>query len=208
MTQNAFTTLTSRMLPLPIDNVDTDQIIPARFLKRTERKGLGVDLFHDWRWDSEGRPRPEFPLNHYQYQGAQVLICGDNFGCGSSREHAPWALRDFGFRALISPRFADIFKSNAMKNGLLPIELSQELVDRLVERATTDPLAEIVIDLASQSASADGVRMSFGIDGFAKLCLLNGTDQLGFLLGQSRWIDAFERTYPAAFDTRQAEGSR
>lgn len=188
-----FTTLTSRIVPLPVNDIDTDQIIPARFLKATDKKGMGDALFADWRYNPDGAPRPDFVLNDPKYQGAQILLVGDNFGCGSSREHAPWALMGFGFRAVISASFADIFRSNALKNGLMPIivdaETRQSLFD-LVEEAHT---AEITIDLENQSVMLpDGSSVSFPIDPFSKTCLLNGVDELGYIMGFEKEIAAFE----------------
>ncbi len=188
-----FTTLTSRMIPLPVENVDTDQIIPARFLKATDKKGMGDALFADWRYNPDGTPKPDFMLNDPKYQGAQILLAGDNFGCGSSREHAPWALIGFGFRAVISTSFADIFRSNSLKNGLMPIVVDagthQSLFD-LVEEAHT---AEITIDLENQSVMLpDGSSVSFPIDPFSKTCLLNGVDQLGYIMSFGEEILRFE----------------
>ena len=169
----------SRVLLLPIENIDTDQIIPARFLKVTDKAGLGEALFSDWRYDGEGRPKQDFVLNRPGAAGAQVLFAGDNFGCGSSREHAPWALVGFGFRAVISTFFADIFKSNALKNGLLPIVVEPQVHATLLAQLQADPAAEVDIDLASQTLTLpDGERVTFPVDPFAKHCLLNGVDQL------------------------------
>ncbi|MEK7328480.1 MAG: 3-isopropylmalate dehydratase small subunit [Chloroflexota bacterium] len=188
-----FTTLTSRIVPLPVNDIDTDQIIPARFLKATDKSGMGDNLFADWRYNADGSPRPDFVLNKAEYQGAQILLAGDNFGCGSSREHAPWALTGFGFRAVISTSFADIFCNNALKNGLLPIVVDahthQELLD-LTEEASQ---AEVAVDLASQTATLPGGKtFSFPIDGFSKTCLLNGVDELGYLLSFEEKIAAYE----------------
>jgi 3-isopropylmalate/(R)-2-methylmalate dehydratase small subunit len=187
-----FKTLTSRTVVLPAANIDTDQIIPARFLKTTGRAGLGRSLFADWRYDEAGHPRPGFALNRPEAAGAQVLVAGENFGCGSSREHAPWALADHGFRAVVSVSIADIFRSNALKNGLLPVVVDAEMQAFLLSR----PGEEVVIDLESQTLSCEGGRRSarFAIDPFARYCLLNGTDELGFLLSQQEAIAAFERS--------------
>jgi 3-isopropylmalate/(R)-2-methylmalate dehydratase small subunit len=169
----------SRTVVLPTNNVDTDQIIPARFLKVTEKRGLGKSLFADWRYDGSGAPKPDFVLNTPQAQGASVLVAGDNFGCGSSREHAPWALVDHGFRAVISSSIADIFKSNAVKNGLLPVVVEQEAHQKLLAA----PFAEVTIDLEkSELTLPDGTKAVFPLDPFARYCLLNGIDELGFLL--------------------------
>ncbi len=191
-----FTTLTSRVLPLPLDNIDTDQIIPARFLKVTDKTGLGANLFADWRYGPDGAPNPDFVLNQPQYQGAHILLAGDNFGCGSSREHAPWALVGAGFRAVLSTSFADIFRNNALKNGLLPILLDkkthQELFDLFVEL----PQAQLTIDLASQTVlTPTGNTVHFPIDSFAKTCLLKGVDQLGYLLSFEKQIAAYESAH-------------
>ena len=196
-----FTQLTSRVVALPVDNIDTDQIIPARFLKTTEKTGLGRSLFSEWRYNADGSPRPDFALNRPEAQGAQVLLAGDNFGCGSSREHAPWALADFGFRAVISTSFADIFRNNSLKNGFLPVIVSPEAHGRLLALAA-DPAAEVTIDLASQTVRLpDGSIASFPIDGFSKTCLLEGVDQLGYLLLHELPIDSYERTHPARVNT-------
>jgi len=183
-------TFTSSTVVLPVDNVDTDQIIPARYLKGTSRSGLGKVLFADWRYDAQGRPKPDFVLNRSEARGAEVLVAGDNFGCGSSREHAPWALVDAGFRAVISTSIADIFKNNALKNGLLPIEVEPAVHRRLAAQ----PGALVTVDLEAQAVTlADGTRAEFEVEPFARYCLLNGVDELSFLLGQAGAIDAFER---------------
>jgi 3-isopropylmalate/(R)-2-methylmalate dehydratase small subunit len=184
------TRFTSNAVVLPVDNVDTDQIIPARFLKGTSRSGLGQSLFADWRYDAQGAPRPDFVLNRPEAQGAAVLVAGDNFGCGSSREHAPWALVDQGFRAVISTSIADIFRNNALKNGLLPIEVSPEFH----RKALAAPGAPVTVDLEGKTVTlADGSRESFEVEPFARYCLLNGVDELAFLLGQDGAIEAWER---------------
>jgi 3-isopropylmalate/(R)-2-methylmalate dehydratase small subunit len=189
-----FKTLTSRVIPLAAENVDTDQIIPARFLKITDKNGLADKLFNDWRYLDNGRPNPDFPLNRASSEGAQVLIAGDNFGCGSSREHAPWALMAWGLRAIISTSFADIFRNNSLKNGLLPVAVDAEAHRRLFERVTQDPTAEVTIDLPSQTiVLPDGTVQEFPVDGFAKHCLLNGIDELGYLLGFDEEIRAYEQ---------------
>ncbi len=189
-----FTTLTSHVVALPMNDVDTDQIIPARFLKATDKLGMGAHLFADWRYNADGSPRADFVLNQPDSQGAQILLAGDNFGCGSSREHAPWALTGFGFRAVISTSFADIFRNNALKNGLLPIVVDPETHQALFDLLAEVPHAELVVDLAAQTvALPTGQTVAFPIDGFSKTCLLQGTDELGYLLGFSDQIDAFER---------------
>jgi 3-isopropylmalate/(R)-2-methylmalate dehydratase small subunit len=182
-------TFTSRTVVLPMDNIDTDQIIPARFLKVTTKNGLGEKLFSDWRYDGQGQPRPDFLLNRPEAKGAKVLVAGDNFGCGSSREHAPWALYDYGFRAVVSTSIADIFRNNALKNGLLPIVIEPTLHARLVAQ----PGAEVTVSLEAQTlAFADGSKVSFVVDPFARYCLLNGIDELEFLLSQEESIARFE----------------
>jgi 3-isopropylmalate/(R)-2-methylmalate dehydratase small subunit len=192
-----FKTLTSRMIPLPVNDIDTDQIIPARFLKATDKKGMGDNLFADWRYNPDGSPKAEFPLNKSEYQGAQILLAGDNFGCGSSREHAPWALTGFGFRTVISTSFADIFKNNALKNGLLPVEVDAQTHQDLLDLAEESSQAQITVDLASQTVNLPGGKsVSFPIDGFSKACLLNGVDELGYLLGFEEKIQAFEASQP------------
>jgi 3-isopropylmalate/(R)-2-methylmalate dehydratase small subunit len=189
-----FDRLTSRLVPLPSENVDTDQIIPARFLKTTTKTGLGRLLFYDWRYDAAGRPIPEFILNKPEYAGVSVLLAGNNFGCGSSREHAPWALADFGFRAVISTSFADIFRNNALKNGLLPVLVEKPVHARLYEMEGADPGVQITIDLASQSLLLpDGSSVEFPIDPFSKKCLLEGVDDLGYLLAQADRIALYEQ---------------
>ena len=188
-----FTRLTSRVIPLPNRNIDTDQIIPARFLKVTDKAGLGVALFSDWRYNSDGSPKPDFVLNRAEHQGAQILLAGDNFGCGSSREHAPWALTGWGIRAVISTSFADIFRNNALKNGLLPIIVDAETHQSLFDLIEEVPAAELTIDLASQRVSLpDGSSLSFPIDNFSKKCLLNGVDQLRYILSHQTRIAAYE----------------
>ena len=188
-----FTQVTSRLVPLPINDVDTDQIIPARFLKTTDKAGLGANLFADWRYEADGTPKADFVLNQSEHQGAQILLAGDNFGCGSSREHAPWALAGYGFQAVISTSFADIFRSNSLKNGLLPIVVSPETHQLLFDLLAELPQAEVTVDLASQTVSLPtGERFMFPIDGFSKTCLLQGTDELGYLLNFEPQIAAFE----------------
>ena len=180
----------SRTVVLPRANVDTDQIIPARFLKVTDKAGLGDALFSDWRYRADGSPDPDFPLNRPEARGARVLVAGDNFGCGSSREHAPWALVDYGIRAVISTRIADIFRSNALKNGLLPIVLEPEEHAKLIAA----PGAPIRVDLEGQTVTLpDGTAARFPIDGFSRTCLLDGVDELGWLVAQDEAISAFER---------------
>jgi len=180
---------TSKTVVIPIENVDTDQIIPARFLKVTSKVGIGEKLFCDWRYDASGTPRPDFVLNKPEAKGAQILVAGDNFGCGSSREHAPWALVDFGFRAVVSTTIADIFRNNSLKNGLLPVMVSPAFHAKLMAA----PGAAVTVDLESQTITApDGTSETFPVDSFARYCLLNGIDELGFLMKQEEAIAAFE----------------
>jgi 3-isopropylmalate/(R)-2-methylmalate dehydratase small subunit len=188
------TTLTSTVVPLPYNDVDTDQIIPASYLKVTDKQGLAEGLFARWRYIAEGQPDPDFPINRDCYQDAQVLLAGDNFGCGSSREHAPWALMGFGFRAVISTSFADIFRNNALKNGLLPVAIAPQAHEQLLAQVGDDPEATVTIDLPAQTlALPDGQTTGFPIDSFSKSCLLQGVDQLGYLLNQLPRIEAFEQ---------------
>ena len=200
-----FTNFESRMVPLAINNIDTDQIIPARFLKTTSKQGLDKQLFNDWRYDSAGNPNPDFILNQQRAQGAQVLLAGDNFGCGSSREHAPWALTQFGFRAVISTSFADIFKQNSLKNSLLPIVVPADVHAELFAAVTADPAATVKIDLANQTLTTpSGRAVEFPVDGFSKHCLLNGVDELGYILQQDGAIREFEAAHPAAINALAA----
>jgi len=191
---NKFTPFESRLVTLAIDNIDTDQIIPARFLKTISKEGLGDQLFYDWRYDAEGRPKPDFILNTREAKASQILLAGDNFGCGSSREHAPWALTQYGFRAVISTSFADIFKQNSLKNSLLPIVVPRDVHAQLFANAAVT----VKVDLASQALILpDGRAVEFPVDPFAKHCLLEGIDELGYILQQEPAIAAFENTHPA-----------
>jgi 3-isopropylmalate/(R)-2-methylmalate dehydratase small subunit len=188
-----FTTLTGIAAPLPLINVDTDMIIPKQFLKTIKRSGLGRNLFDEMRYDDAGREIPDFVLNKPAYRNAQILVAGDNFGCGSSREHAPWALLDFGIRCVIAPSFADIFFNNCFKNGILPIVLPQEDVDKLMDDAERGANATVTIDLESQTIRGpDGGEIGFEVDPFRKHCLLNGLDDIGLTLERAPAIDAFE----------------
>jgi 3-isopropylmalate/(R)-2-methylmalate dehydratase small subunit len=196
------TTFTSRVAPLPIDNVDTDQIIPARFLKTTSKIGLGDQLFFDWRYDSTGQPNPDFLLNQPAGKAAQVLLGGDNFGCGSSREHAPWALAQYGFKAVISTSFADIFKGNSLKNALLPIAVPQDASAKLFAILKANPAATVTISLADQLLTLpDGSKVEFPIDPFYKDCLLEGVDELGYILNQEPAIAGYEASRPLTVNT-------
>jgi 3-isopropylmalate/(R)-2-methylmalate dehydratase small subunit len=202
-----FTSFTSRVVPLPLDNIDTDQIYPGRFLRVTTRDGLADMLFADWRFAPDGSPRPDFVLNQPRYQGARVLLAGDNFGCGSSREHAPWALVAYGFRAVISTSFADIFRNNALKNGLLPIAVDPTTHRELLAAVTANPEAAVVVDLASQTLRLpDGRAIPIPIDPFSKRCLLEGMDELGYLLSTTPAIQAYEASHVGRVNTLQDRG--
>ncbi|MCS7220367.1 MAG: 3-isopropylmalate dehydratase small subunit [Anaerolineae bacterium] len=188
-----FTSHTGTAVPLRAENVDTDQIIPARYLTTVTREGLGEGLFADWRRNADGTLRADFPLNQPQYQGATILIAGPNFGCGSSREHAPWALLDYGFRVVISPGFADIFYNNSLKNGLLPVQLPMKVVNLLWDLVEEMPATRLTVDLFHQSVSLpDGRSFPFEIDSFRKMCLLQGVDDLGYLLAKEPLIAIYE----------------
>jgi 3-isopropylmalate/(R)-2-methylmalate dehydratase small subunit len=188
-----FDKLTGVAAPLPMINVDTDMIIPKQFLKTIKRSGLGKNLFDELRYELDGREKPDFVLNRPAYRKAQILVAGDNFGCGSSREHAPWALLDFGIRCIIATSFADIFYNNCFKNGVLPIRLPREDVDKLMDDASRGANAVVSIDLEQQTITGpDGGRISFAIDGFRKHCLLNGLDDIGLTLEKAAAIDGFE----------------
>ncbi len=196
------TAFQAKIVALPIENIDTDQVIPASYLKVTDKNGLAEGLFYNWRYNADGSPNPDFVLNRPEAQGAQILIAGHNFGCGSSREHAPWALQGYGFKAVISTYFADIFCNNALKNGLLPIIVDTETYYQLVSLWEEEPGTTIDVDLANQTLTLpDGRQVDFPIDGFAKYCLLNGVDQLGFLQQQEPDIVAYERDHTATYST-------
>jgi 3-isopropylmalate/(R)-2-methylmalate dehydratase small subunit len=192
---NPFTKLTSHVIVLPVNNIDTDQIVPARFLKVIDKKGMGTNLFADWRYLPDGSPNPDFILNRSESQSAQILLAGNNFGCGSSREHAPWALLDYGFRVVISTSFADIFRNNALKNGLLPVVINATWHQTLLELLRNSPDKRLTIDLSYQVVILpDGMTVSFPIDQFSKTCLLNGIDELHYLLRMEEQIVAYEQT--------------
>ena len=188
-----FKTLTSACVPLPIENVDTDQIIPARFLKATTRDGFGKNLFFDWRYQAGGQPNPDFVLNNKRYDG-EVLVAGKNFGSGSSREHAAWAIYDYGFKVVVSSFFADIFKSNALNNGLLPVQVSEAFADKLLNTIEPDPQTRVKIDLENQKITMlhDGSEESFDISEYKKNCLLNGFDDIDYLLSMKEAIETWE----------------
>jgi 3-isopropylmalate/(R)-2-methylmalate dehydratase small subunit len=190
----AVRTLTSRTVVLPGSNIDTDQIIPARFLTTTTREGLGRSLFADWRYDAQGAPKPDFILNGPAAEGCRILVAGDNFGCGSSREHAPWALLDYGLQAVISTEIADIFRSNSLKNGFLPVVVDQATSDWLL----ANPGAQVTIDVADTTLTLpSGMRVKFPLEDFSRYCLLNGVDELGFLLDRRAQIETYERNRQA-----------
>ena len=187
-----FTKITSRVMPLPVNDIDTDQIIPAQFLKVTDKNGLADVLFFHWRYNDDKSPKADFVLNKPESQGCQILLAGDNFGCGSSREHAPWALTSYGFRAVISTSFADIFRNNALKNGLIPIIVDEATHKMLFDYVEEVPNAEFTVDLESQTLSFPNGSVQFPIDPFNKTCLLNGTDELGYIMSFEKEIAAFE----------------
>ena len=190
-----FQTLRSGVVPLPVENVDTDQIIPARFLKATTRDGFGANLFADWRYDSKGQPKADFVLNDPRYQGYRILLAGQNFGCGSSREHAAWALYDAGFRVVISSYFADIFRGNALNTGLLPVQVTDTELQALLAAAAADAALELTVDLSAQTLTVPGrpEPIRFGLDAYKKECLLNGYDDIDFLISQEAAITAYEQ---------------
>lgn len=190
------------MVAIPTENIDTDQIIPAQFLKTISKAGLGKNLFYHWRYREDGSPNPDFPLNQPEAQGAYILLAGDNFGCGSSREHAPWSLMDYGFRAIISTSFADIFRNNSLKNGLLPVIVDEATYQQLLSLVEEDPETAVTIDLAAQTVTLpDGRALTFPIDPFSKTCMLDGLDQLGYLLKQEVRIAEYENAHPARVNT-------
>jgi 3-isopropylmalate/(R)-2-methylmalate dehydratase small subunit len=188
----AFTTISSRIVPMPMENVDTDQIIPARFLKATTKEGFGENLFRDWRYDASGAPIRDFVLNNPLYEG-QILVAGKNFGCGSSREHAAWAIGDYGFRVVVSSFFADIFRNNAQNNGLLPVVVSDGFLQKILN---LDRLATVTVDLAAQTITIDGTgeKETFDINGYKKTCLLNGYDDIDYLLSIRPEIENYEQS--------------
>jgi 3-isopropylmalate/(R)-2-methylmalate dehydratase small subunit len=198
-----FTVFTSRLVPLPAENVDTDQIVPARYLKVTDKAGLADALFRDWRFNEDGTLRdPRFVLDRPGMSGRQILLAGDNFGCGSSREHAPWALASWGIRAILSTSFADIFQNNALKNGVLPIVVDAERHRQLLEMASADPDLELTVDLEAQVVHLPGDEdMPFDVDPFAKMMMLAGTDEIGYLLSMEADIAAYEAMHPPLVDT-------
>lgn len=202
MPSTPFEPIDSHFVVIPKDDIDTDQIIPARFLKTTERSGLGVHAFNDWRFDASGAPRAEFPLNDSRASGAKVLVAGRNFGCGSSREHAVWALMAAGFSAVVSSAFADIFRGNAIGNGLVPIQVDERVVKTLIDAHAANAEVRVQIDLADQTlVLPDGTAVGFPIDAFAKRCILEGVDELDVLLGEGAAIDTYELNHPSPVST-------
>ena len=206
---DAYEAFTSAVIPLPKENVDTDQIVPARYLKVTDKEGLADALFRDWRFEADGSLRkPRFVLDEPGMTGRRILLAGDNFGCGSSREHAPWALVAWGIRAVITTSCADIFRGNALKNGLLPIVVEHERHRQLFELVAREPDVELTVDLASQVVHLPGDEdLPFDVDPFSKLMLLEGTDELGYLLGKAPSIEAWEAAHPPRVDTREHTGT-
>ncbi|MCB0173020.1 MAG: 3-isopropylmalate dehydratase small subunit [Anaerolineae bacterium] len=197
-----FTTLTAKMVSIPTENIDTDQIIPARFLKVTDKNGLGENLFFDWRYHADGSHKEDFILNTEQGRQAKILVAGDNFGCGSSREHAPWAIMGYGFQVVISTSFADIFRNNSLKLGLLPVIVDEETHYQLMSLIEEEPDTEIIIDLADQTLQLpDGRKVKFPIDNFSKNCILNGVDQLGYLHQHASKVEAHEAVNPHRVNT-------
>jgi 3-isopropylmalate/(R)-2-methylmalate dehydratase small subunit len=195
MSKEKFITLKSTVVPMTIENIDTDQIIPARFLKATTREGFGENLFRDWRYDNEGKPKADFVLNNKTYSG-KILVAGKNFGCGSSREHAAWAIYDFGFRVVISSFFADIFKNNALNNALLPVQVSDSFLKKIIEAVTKNPDTILTVDLQKQTVSLeDGSSENFDINAYKKTCLTNGYDDIDYLISMRDEIKQFELTH-------------
>jgi 3-isopropylmalate/(R)-2-methylmalate dehydratase small subunit len=194
MSKDKFTTLKTTAVPLPNENIDTDQIIPARFLKATTREGFGDNLFRDWRYDAENRQVPQFVLNDSKYSG-KILVAGKNFGCGSSREHAAWAIYDFGFRVVVSSFFADIFKNNALNNGLLPIVVSDNFLKQMLNAIEEKPSTEIVVDMGNQILQVGSVKESFEINAYKKTCLMNGYDDIDYLLSLDKEIREFDAVH-------------
>lgn len=187
------TYIQSKAVPLPAENIDTDQIIPARFLKSIDRKGFGENLFRDWRFNIHtGEPNPDFVLNNSRYSG-EILVAGNNFGCGSSREHAAWSLTDYGFKVIISSYFADIFKGNALNNGLLPVKVSEEFLKHILQNITENPALEIHVNVEQQTISFNGKTETFELDSYKKICLINGYDDIDFLISKKKAIQQFEQ---------------
>ena len=199
MSKEKFIKLTSTAVPLSVENIDTDQIIPARFLKATTREGFGKNLFRDWRFDSNNRPVKDFVLNDTKFSG-KILVGGKNFGCGSSREHAAWAIYDFGFRAVVSSFFADIFKNNALNNGLLPVVVNDQFLKKIFKWVDENPKTEITIDLQNQIITVGGEQEKFELNAYKKECLINGYDDIDYLLDLREEIKVFDRLQAASFE--------
>ncbi len=195
-----FEKLSSRVVPLPIENIDTDQIIPARFLKATTREGFGDNLFRDWRFDGENQPKSDFVMNDPTYSG-KILVAGKNFGCGSSREHAAWAIQDYGFDVVISSFFADIFKGNALNNGVLPIQVPEAFLEKVFAATFENPASELVVDLEAQTVTIaeTGEAFTFEINAYKKSCLINGYDDIDFILSHTNEIEEFEKNRPFSY---------
>lgn len=194
------TIIKSRAIPLPVENIDTDQIIPARFLKSIDKKGFGNNLFRDWRYNVHtNEPKPEFVLNNPEYSG-EILVAGNNFGCGSSREHAAWALADYGFKVIVSSYFADIFKGNALNNGLLPVKVSEGFLKEILVGITGNPENEIIVDVEKQTISFNDKTENFELDSYKKICLLNGYDDIDFLISKKQAIQEFELKTQKVYD--------
>ncbi|MDG1041080.1 MAG: 3-isopropylmalate dehydratase small subunit [Polaribacter sp.] len=189
-----FTLLKSTAIPLASENIDTDQIIPARFLKATDKLGFGEQVFKDWRFHKDGTINKEFPLNNSKYSGS-ILVAGDNFGCGSSREHAAWALVGYGFKVIVSSFFADIFKGNALNNGLLPVQVTEDYLKKLIVHLEENPTSEVIVNLEEQTIESEIGNASFEIDAYKKTCLLNGYDDIDYLISKKQQINAFEATF-------------
>ena len=191
-----FTTIVSQVVPLPIEEVDTDQIIPARFLKATTKDGFGNNLFRDWRYDDKDQPKADFILNNEDYKSGRILVAGKNFGCGSSREHAAWAITDYGFKVVVSSFFADIFRNNALNNGLLPVQVSQGFLNTIFEKSAADKNLQLNVDLVNQTIEIVGHNMSenFEINNYKKTCMINGYDDIDYLLNSKDKIEAYEKT--------------
>jgi len=194
MSKEKFHTLISPAVPIAVENIDTDQIIPARFLKATTREGFGDNLFRDWRYDGNNNPIADFPLNNPAYSG-KILVAGKNFGCGSSREHAAWAIYDYGFRVVVSSFFADIFKNNALNNAVLPVVVSDQFLNELLETIQRDPKTEVTVDLEKQFISFNGKKESFQINAYKKTCLMNGYDDIDYLLSLTKEIKEYDLTH-------------
>lgn len=194
MSKDKFTILKSTAVPLPVENIDTDQIIPARFLKATTREGFGDNLFRDWRYDGDNNPIKDFPLNNPAYSG-KIIVAGKNFGCGSSREHAAWAIYDYGFRVVVSSFFADIFKNNALNNAVLPVVVSDKFLQSLLNAIQQNPKTEVTVDLTNQKISFDGKTERFEINAYKKECLINGYDDIDYLLSLNKEVREFDLTH-------------